>query len=315
MQNREAVTISSARESDLVDKLFEAIPSPIFFKDAHGRYRGGNTAWSRTILGLPLDAIIGRTVFELPIQIPEDLAKKYHEADQALMREKRDQTYEAEVLCADGERREYRFHKAVVTTEDGRTAGIVGVMTDVTEKNRTHRLLAQQTEQYEKLLSDASVGIYVTDLDGWFVHGNASFVRILGFDSLEEMTKVNASACYIDADDRVRLVETLKAEGSVNRVLGLRRTNGDLFDAMVFARLRGSRIEGFVSEIHRDRDLLLIVICAWCGRMREDEDEPGTWAGAADFLQKNKARLKDTELDFEFTHGICYDCAQSLRQK
>jgi len=303
------------RYGNFFHKLLEAVPSPIFYKDAKGRYRGGNTAWASKILGLPLEQIIGRTVFELPTQIPEDLARKYHEADLALMQEKRNQTYEAQVLCADGVLRDFQFHKAVITARNGRTIGIVGVMSDLTEKNRIQRLLAQQTQQYENILADVTVGIYVTDVEGQVIHANESFLRILGYPTLDDLKKVNTKSLYADPQVREELVQKLREVGSVNRIVTLKRSNGELFDVQIFARLQGSQMNGFLSEIDRHRDHLLLVTCAWCNKMRDGDGELGIWLTPAEYLSENKGLIKNPELDYVFTHGVCPDCADSLDEE
>lgn len=49
------------------------------------------------------------------------------------------QIFEAEVPCSGGFRREFLFSIAAVNSDDGHTIGSVGVMLDLTEKNRATR--------------------------------------------------------------------------------------------------------------------------------------------------------------------------------
>lgn len=58
----------------LLDTLINTIPNPIYFKDADGVYRGCNRAFSKEVLGLSRDQIIGRRNQELGSRMPLDLA-------------------------------------------------------------------------------------------------------------------------------------------------------------------------------------------------------------------------------------------------
>ncbi|MBU4564252.1 MAG: PAS domain-containing protein [Desulfarculus sp.] len=119
--------------------LLDFIPSPIFFKDAEGRYQCVNQLLADMIMGLPKDAIVGRKVTDLCGKIPADLAEIYHAKDLELMKQGGVQVYESEVLCADGKRRFFEFHKAVVKDQDGSCLGLVGIMMDLSARHSLER--------------------------------------------------------------------------------------------------------------------------------------------------------------------------------
>lgn len=77
---RRAAERAAREQLNFVSQLVEAIPSPLFHKDEHGRYLGCNKAFE-VFVGRPRDEIIGRTVFELYVPAA---ATRYHAADQAL---------------------------------------------------------------------------------------------------------------------------------------------------------------------------------------------------------------------------------------
>jgi len=111
-----------------MEQLLDAIPSPIFYKDETGRYQGCNRAFAES-MGLPREAIIGKTVYDLA---PIELAQRYDLADRELMEAGGTQVYNAQVRYASGERHEVKFNKAVFHKRDGGLAGMVGVMLDIT---------------------------------------------------------------------------------------------------------------------------------------------------------------------------------------
>ncbi|MFW5856348.1 MAG: PAS domain-containing protein [Planctomycetota bacterium] len=110
--------------------LMEAIPSPVFYKREDGCYTGCNQAFA-DLLGLKKDAILGRTVFDLT---PPELARLYHERDQALFQSGGTQVYEADVRDGSGRDRHVVFHKAVFRLPDDDQAHMVGIVVDITQR-------------------------------------------------------------------------------------------------------------------------------------------------------------------------------------
>ena len=113
-----------------LEHLIEAIPYPLFYKDISGVYIGGNTAFCNYI-GHPKAKVLGHTVFDLA---PAELAKIYHEADLALIRQNAKQEYETKVKHTDGSLRDVIFYKAPYSNRDGSPAGLIGTIFDITER-------------------------------------------------------------------------------------------------------------------------------------------------------------------------------------
>lgn len=132
----------------LMDTLINTIPNPIFFKDVDGVFRGCNQAFARDIVGLTRDRIIGRTADDLSGQVPSELVAGL-QRDGAHRK-----AFEAEIPCADGRRRDFLFTTARVSGEGLETAGSVGAMQDLTEKNRAARERAQK-EKFQGVLETA----------------------------------------------------------------------------------------------------------------------------------------------------------------
>jgi diguanylate cyclase (GGDEF)-like protein/PAS domain S-box-containing protein len=150
-----------AQRKDLQDSLqfqrdlIDAVPSPIFYKDAQGAYLGSNSAFERD-LGLSSEQLIGKTVHELS---PADLAEKYDQADRALLNNPGVQTYEARVVYADGTRHDVIFNKATFANTEGQVAGLIGVMMDISERKQAEEKLHLAASVF----SHAREGIMITD--------------------------------------------------------------------------------------------------------------------------------------------------------
>ena len=67
------------------------------------------------------------------------------------------QIYEAEVVHADGSRRQIMFHKAPFFSADGSLLGLVGAMLDITDRKRAEEELLQTNRQLEEATGRANV--------------------------------------------------------------------------------------------------------------------------------------------------------------
>ena len=117
--------------------LIDAIPGPIFYKDAKGVYIGCNSAFEKMI-GRSREEVIGKSVYEIA---PKDLASQYHAMDSSLLKDKGTQVYDFVARQNDGTLRDYTFFKSSFSNADGETAGIVGVMLDITDKKKAEEEL------------------------------------------------------------------------------------------------------------------------------------------------------------------------------
>lgn len=161
----------------LLEQLFEAIPGPVFYKNAEGRYLGCNTAFSNFI-GFPPEKIIGHTAFEIA---PRELAEKYDTADAQVLRNGGTQIYEGRVRGAAGDIREVMFHKAALYRTDGAVNGMVGLMLDITDRRRMEDELRQAATVFESCAD----GVMITRADNQIVAVNRAFTEITGFTEQE----------------------------------------------------------------------------------------------------------------------------------
>ncbi|MGD8834339.1 MAG: PAS domain-containing protein [Desulfobacteraceae bacterium] len=123
----------------LLDTLINTIPNPIYYKDENGVYQGCNKVFSKQILGLTRDRIIGKRPHELPDQIPPHLASAYQRQEVKVFEKEGPHSFEAQVRRADGQQRDFLFSIAPIPNESGKFSGSVAVLYDLTEKNRAAR--------------------------------------------------------------------------------------------------------------------------------------------------------------------------------
>lgn len=141
--------------------LVDSIPSPIFFKDTAGIYRGCNTAFTK-MLGLPREEIVGKTVYDLS---PEEFARIYEEADNALFKDGGEQRYETKVRFADDSVHEMMFTKAIFHDTQGGQAGLLGIMIDITQRKNAERELKLAHGDLERKVEERTAELQVAEKD------------------------------------------------------------------------------------------------------------------------------------------------------
>jgi len=147
-------------DKELLHVILDTMPNPVFYKDIEGIYQECNDSFSKTILGIPKEHILGKTLFDLPSVIPPELATLYHKKDQELFDNPGTQIYEGKVRCADGSWKTFQLHKATVKFNQKEVVGIVGVMLDVTEFRDNQTKLDNKNKELETMsYTDALTGL------------------------------------------------------------------------------------------------------------------------------------------------------------
>ena len=159
-----------------LQQLIDAIPSPIFYKDTWGVYRGCNTAFE-SFTGLSKDKMVGKTVYDL---YPKDLADIYYKADKSLFQNPGVQTYETAMVHVDGTRRNVISNKAAYFDTKGRLAGEVGVILDITERKKAEEKQKESKEYLNKIINSIGDPIFVKDRNHRFVLINDALCNLMG---------------------------------------------------------------------------------------------------------------------------------------
>ena len=130
-------------------RLIDALPVPVFFKDPAGIYLGCNSSFEN-LFGQKREQVTGKSVYELS---PKEIADIYCEKDQALLKNPGIQIYETTVQDGGGVVHNVIFHKATFHNMDGSVGGLIGAILDVTDLKQAEEELKRTLEKLRKSLA------------------------------------------------------------------------------------------------------------------------------------------------------------------
>ncbi|SDK12915.1 PAS domain-containing sensor histidine kinase [Natronincola ferrireducens] len=147
IQKRENIENELKKKLTMIQSLMNTIPSPIFFKNLDYRYMGCNPAFEKA-LGVKEGDLIGKTSYDINDRKSADLL---YSMDIQLLESGGEQVYETTIKFADGSLRNIIFNKGIFADEKGNPLGIVGVMTDITDKKQREVLRQKVVEKKREI--------------------------------------------------------------------------------------------------------------------------------------------------------------------
>ncbi|NCC51431.1 MAG: PAS domain S-box protein [Spartobacteria bacterium] len=167
-------------QSLFIQNMMEATPLPLFYKDTRLIYRGCNAAFE-AFLGQSREEIIGKEPEDIA---PGTQAALYRRKDLELLEQGGTQTYESVVVTAEGPRHVI-FNKAVYLDWAGAPAGIIGMITDITERVEA----TEQVRRFREALDSSSDAVFIYDAEsGRFVDMNQTTCEMWGYTREELLT-------------------------------------------------------------------------------------------------------------------------------
>ena len=176
--------------------LIDILPVPIFIKARDGRYLGVNRAWEE-FFGIDRGKFIGKQVSDLYPGAPW-VAEEHLAMDEELWKKPGSQSYEIKIVTRTGGPRSTIYHKATFPGPDGKPAGLMGTIIDVTGRKRAKRALRESEERFRQTFELAGSGIGHVDLQGRFVRVNRALCRILGYTTEELVGKTVKEVSHPD---------------------------------------------------------------------------------------------------------------------
>ena len=119
---------------------------------------------------------------------------------------------------------------------DGSTFVLTAIR-DVSERHASEEALKKSERKYQELVNNAGQGIFQSSVDGRLISANAALLKMLGYDSLEELASYDLAEVYASPNDRQAVSMILIEKGSCSNLeLMLKRKDGTVITVLENSR-------------------------------------------------------------------------------
>ncbi|HDS59839.1 MAG TPA: PAS domain S-box protein [Thermoplasmatales archaeon] len=164
--------ITERKEAELQLKRFSAVVETTFdgvaITDVQGNVIDVNEALVRMFRGRGKEDFIGKNIFDF-------IRAEHHEVQEvmaAVTEQGNVALDEITVQAVDGTRFFVEISASVMTDEEGRPTGFVGILRDVTHRKKAEEALKASEERYRTLVNHANDWIWTLDREGRFTYVN-----------------------------------------------------------------------------------------------------------------------------------------------
>ena len=265
-------------QAEFLRTMIDTIPHPVFYKDADGRYLGCNSAFAEFV-GVAEGEIVGRTIHEIT---PRHIADTYYDMDAEMYENPGRQHYEWKVKNKCGEERNVLLDKATFDDASGKIKGVIGVLTDITDRKRMEAALHHDRAELQVIFEAVPDAVIFTDKSMRITMTNRAFVQLFGHRGDDVYgTHVDLLRAKADAQrgDGAGPPATGPSDAPIHQEAEYRKMNGETF--------LGDTV---TTPVRNDRGNIMgmLVIIRDVTESKRADESAGTLAadGAHDFNRK-----------------------------
>ena len=235
---REGAEEALRRAEQKYRSIFEDAVVGIFQSTPEGRYISMNATRARTYgYDSPEEAI--ENIDDIATQIYVDPSRR-DEFRRILEEQGEVREFEHEARRRDGTRIWISTSARVVRDANGKVLYYEGTAEDITRRKRAEEALRRSEEDYRSMFENAVGGICRWTVDGRFLKVNPALVKMLGYDSDEDLLKLSIpTEVYFDTRDYLEHQRMIVERDKVsNHELRLRKKDGQLIYVNVNDRIQ-----------------------------------------------------------------------------
>jgi PAS domain S-box-containing protein len=208
--------------------LLDSITDGCWVLDKKWRYTMVNEAGSKFV-DKSRDELVGHKITSL---FPDIKKTEFFAAYERSMKKRTTERVSAPFVFPDGRKGFYEVRVYPVAE------GILCVGADITERKRVEEALRDSENRYRSIFENILDVYYRADLEGNLIEVSPSGVKLLGYDSSEEMIGKNiAKQFYADPQEREHLKSEIMKHGKIRFQGTLKRKDGTLVVTETNSRL------------------------------------------------------------------------------
>jgi PAS domain S-box-containing protein len=168
------------------------------------------------VLGYAEEEVLGKNWFDH--FLPESLRDETRAVFRRALRGEIDsfERHSNPVLTRTGEQRLFVWHNTVLRDDNGEAVAVLSSGEDVTECRRAEEALRRSEERYRGIFENAVLGMYQTTPEGEILAANPALVRMLGYDTFEQLAPRNLEKEGFEPEHpRSLFKERMEADGQI----------------------------------------------------------------------------------------------------
>lgn len=195
--------------------IIDSVNDIIFETDTEGQILFLSAAWKKTT-GFDVTTAKGKDLFSM--FHPEDQKRQRQDFDFLVKGQKQAYRSFTRMRTSDGTFRAVELSFSMIRQDESRQLRVVGTITDVEERRRAERALAEAEKKYRTIVENAAGGLYQLTPEGLYLSANPAMGRVLGYESVEDMLRLVRNAngdVYPDKDAREAFMMGLVKAGQI----------------------------------------------------------------------------------------------------
>ncbi len=195
--------------------VIDAVSDVIFETDIEGNVLFLSASWHK-ITGFEVERSKGSNLFS--VLYPDDRERQKIDFENFVKGQKQPYRSFTRVRISDGTFRAVELAISMIRRDKNEKLRVVGTITDVEERRRAERALAEAEKKYRTIVENAAGGLYQLTPEGIYLSANPAMSRILGYASSAEMLRVIKNAngsVYPDIEEREKFMSIIATQEQV----------------------------------------------------------------------------------------------------